>query len=144
MAVLNFHREFKPNFSSEIFPRFAIIQKSYLSHSCLASDKWDIGKQCRLRSGSALYAYRNLYSKCLEDVTTATKFLEDENVHQSPLNLEMDSPNEPPHDKTNKMACVPSEDSDQPGHPLSLIRVVAVRMQKTWVHSYPLSAQRRL
>ena len=23
---------------------------------------------------------------------------------------------EPPHDKTNKMACVPSEDSDQPGH----------------------------
>ena len=29
---------------------------------------------------------------------------------------------EPPHDKTNKMACAPSEDSDQPGHPLSLIR----------------------
>ena len=27
---------------------------------------------------------------------------------------------EPPYDKTNKMACVPSEDSDQPGHPLSL------------------------
>ena len=22
---------------------------------------------------------------------------------------------EPPHDKTNKMACAPSEDSDQPG-----------------------------
>ena len=22
-----------------------------------------------------------------------------------------------PHDKTNKIACVPSEDSDQPGHP---------------------------
>ena len=29
---------------------------------------------------------------------------------------------EPPHDKTNKMACAPSEDSDQPGHPPSLIR----------------------
>ena len=29
--------------------------------------------------------------------------------------------NEPPHDKTNKMICVPSEDSDQPGHPPSLI-----------------------
>ena len=28
---------------------------------------------------------------------------------------------EPPHDKTNKMACAPSEDSDQPGHPPSLI-----------------------
>ena len=24
--------------------------------------------------------------------------------------------NEPPHDKTNKMACAPSKDSDQPGH----------------------------
>ena len=32
---------------------------------------------------------------------------------------------EPPHDKTNKMACAPSEDSDQPGHPPSLIRVFA-------------------
>ena len=31
------------------------------------------------------------------------------------------------HDKTNKMACAPSEDSDQPGHPPSLIRVFAVR-----------------
>ena len=27
---------------------------------------------------------------------------------------------EPPHDKTNKMACAPSEDSDQPGHPRRL------------------------
>ena len=33
---------------------------------------------------------------------------------------------EPPHDKTNKMACAPSKDSDQPGHPPSLIRVFAV------------------
>ena len=34
---------------------------------------------------------------------------------------------EPPHDKTNKMICAPSEVSDQPGHPPSLIRVFAVR-----------------
>ena len=34
---------------------------------------------------------------------------------------------EPPHDKTNKVACAPSEDSDQPGHPPSLISVFAVR-----------------
>ena len=34
---------------------------------------------------------------------------------------------EPPHDKTNKMTFVPSEDSDHPGHPPSLIRVSAVR-----------------
>ena len=30
------------------------------------------------------------------------------------------------------------------GHPPSLIRVVAVRMKKSWVLSYPLSTQRRL
>ena len=34
---------------------------------------------------------------------------------------------EPPYDKTSKMTFVPSEDSDQPGHPPSLIRVFAVR-----------------
>ena len=52
--------------------------------------------------------------------------------------------NEPPHDKTNKMACAPSEDSDQPGHPPSLIRVFAVRMKKSWVLSYPLSTAKTL
>ena len=40
--------------------------------------------------------------------------------------------------------CAPSEDSDQPGHPPSLIRVFTVCMKKTWVLSYPFSAQRRL
>ena len=53
-------------------------------------------------------------------------------------------PSDLPHDKTNKMACEPSEDSDQPGHPPSLIRVFAVRMKKVWILSYPLTAQRRL
>ena len=48
--------------------------------------------------------------------------------------------NEPPHDKTYKMACAPSEDSDQSGHPPSLISVFAVRMKKAWVLSYPVSA----
>ena len=48
--------------------------------------------------------------------------------------------NEPPHDKTNKMVCAPSKDSDQPGHPSRLIRVFAVRMKKGWVLRYPLSA----
>ena len=38
--------------------------------------------------------------------------------------------------------CAPSEDSNQPGHPPSLIRVFAVRMKKAWVLSYPLGAQR--
>ena len=51
---------------------------------------------------------------------------------------------EPSHDKTNKMACAPSEDSDQPGNQPSLIRVFAVRMKKAWALSYPVSAERRL
>ena len=40
--------------------------------------------------------------------------------------------------------CAPSQHSDQPGHPPSLIRVFAVRMKKAWVLSYPLSGQQRL
>ena len=51
---------------------------------------------------------------------------------------------EPHRDKTNKMACAPSEDSDQPGHLPSLIRVFAVRLKKAWILNYPLSAQQRL
>ena len=34
--------------------------------------------------------------------------------------------------------CASSEDSDQSGHPASLIRVFAIRMKKAWVLSYPL------
>ena len=37
---------------------------------------------------------------------------------------------EPLHDKNNKMICAPIEDSDQPGHLPSLIRVFAVCMKK--------------
>ena len=42
------------------------------------------------------------------------------------------------------MTFASSEDSDQPGHPPSLIRVFAVHMKKPLVLSYPFSAQRRL
>ena len=38
----------------------------------------------------------------------------------------------------------PSKDSDQPGHPPSLIIVFTVRLRKNWVLSWPLSAQQRL
>ena len=43
---------------------------------------------------------------------------------------------EPQHVKTNKMTCAhpPPEDSDQPGHPPSLIRIFAVR---SWVAKDP-------
>ena len=40
--------------------------------------------------------------------------------------------------------CAPSEDSDQPGHPPSLIRVFAVSLKKAQVLSCPLSTQWRL
>ena len=40
--------------------------------------------------------------------------------------------------------CAPSKDSDQPGHPASLIRLFAVRMKKHWDLNYLLSAQWRL
>ena len=51
--------------------------------------------------------------------------------------------NELQHDKTNKMTCVSSKDSEL-GHPPSLIRVFTVRMKKPLGLGYPLSAQRRL
>ena len=43
---------------------------------------------------------------------------------------------EPPHDKTNKMTFVPSEDSDQPEHPPSLIRVFAVHSMGSLGHNF--------
>ena len=50
--------------------------------------------------------------------------------------------NEPPRDKTNKMACAPSEDSVFSIRPVW--SVFTVHMKKAWVLSYPFSAQRRL
>ena len=46
--------------------------------------------------------------------------------------------------QNQQCGCAPSKDSDQPGHPPSLIRVFAVHMKKAWVLSYTLNAQRRL
>ena len=48
---------------------------------------------------------------------------------------------EQPHDKTNKMTCAPNENSDQPGHPPNLIRVITVQMKTLWALNYLLSAQ---
>ena len=50
---------------------------------------------------------------------------------------------EPKHDKTNKMTCVPSEDSDQPGH-LSSLRVFAIRLKKVLVPSNPVWSESSL
>ena len=43
---------------------------------------------------------------------------------------------EPPHDKTNKVTVRPAK-TDQPRHPPSLIRVLAVHTKKAWILSYP-------
>ena len=51
---------------------------------------------------------------------------------------------EPPDDKTNKMTFVPNEDSDQPGHPPSLIRVFDVRSVGSLGSSFASGGQRRL
>ena len=50
-------------------------------------------------------------------------------------------PFKPQHDNTNKMTCATGEDSDQAGHPHSMIRAFAVRMKNTCVLDYPMSAQ---
>ena len=73
------------------------------------------------------------WNPCLRDIISRN-----DTVPSSNLKIKI----KPPHDETNKMACAPSEDSDKPGHLPSLIRVFAVSMKKTWVLSYPLSAQR--
>ena len=45
--------------------------------------------------------------------------------------------NKPAHDKTYKKSCATSEDSDQPAHPRSLIRVFADRMCLLQPSGYP-------
>ena len=65
----------------------------------------------------------NIYMKYYEDilngfqVTEQTRFCDGQKDRQTT----MAKNNEPPHDKTNKMFCAPSEHSDQPVHPPSLI-----------------------
>ena len=49
---------------------------------------------------------------------------------------------EPPHDKINKMTFGPSEDSDQPGHPPSLIIVFAVRSMGSLGPNFASGGQR--
>ena len=41
--------------------------------------------------------------------------------------MRMVSSKEPAHDKTNKITCAASEDSDQPGHMPSLVKVFTSR-----------------
>ena len=45
---------------------------------------------------------------------------------------------------TQQCGCASHDNSDQPRHQFSLIRVFAVCKKKAWVLSYPMSAQQRL
>ena len=67
-------------------------------------------------------------------------------IFKSCLNLKTDSENQiwAATWQNQQSDYAPSEDSDQPGHPPSLIRVFAVHMKNAWVLSYPLSAWWRL
>ena len=62
------------------------------------------------------------------------------NMHE----LHFSSWYEPSHDKTNNVACAPSEDSDQPRHLHSLIRVFAVRSMGSEGPKLSSCGQRRL
>ena len=108
-----------------------------LTLSCLASQFWDLGKQCRPRSdaverlGSTPFASRNSSrSKIHEPVQSLLKCLSAMSVYVT-FQWAATWQNQ-------QSDCAPSEDSDQPGHPPSLIRVFAFRMKKAWVLSYPV------
>ena len=47
---------------------------------------------------------------------------------------------EPGNSKKYNLACLPGEDSDQPEHPLSLIRVLVFHLKKQWTLGYQQSA----
>ena len=51
------------------------------------------------------------------------RLLDPQSDSLSMIGTQLQGIHEPPHDKTNKMAIAPSEDTDQPAHPPSLIRV---------------------
>ena len=58
------------------------------------------------------------------------RLLDPQSDSLSMLGTRLQDIREPPHDKTNKMSIAPSEDTDQPAHPPSLIRVFAVHLKK--------------
>ena len=64
------------------------------------------------------------------------RLLDPQSDSLSMLGTQLQGIHELPQYKTNKMAMTPSEDTDQPVHPPSLIRVFAVRMKKHWFLSY--------
>ena len=67
--------------------------------------------------------YQNRYQPANKDANSVSEQKQNSMENQENEHNSVQPQNEPPHDKTNKMTCAPSEDSDQP----SLIRVFTVR-----------------
>ena len=102
---------------------------------------WQTDHGLSLQETSYMERGQSWYSSSLQEPCLGSLAGSRGKLHQQ-FHLEiMSARNEPPHDKTNKMAYAPSEDSDQLGHLPSLIWVFTVLMKKAWVLSYPLSAQ---
>ena len=70
--------------------------------------------------------FLNIHISCITLPNISCTYL----PHITALILEVLKRNKPPHDKANKMACVPSEDSDQPGH---VPRLMGVFAHDQWV-----------
>ena len=64
---------------------------------------------------------------CMTSMTSSVEWTDLDFKISVALLQSMQNLYELPNDKTNEMAVAPSEDSDQPGHPPSLIRVFTVR-----------------
>ena len=73
--------------------------------------------------GSPMDLWKSLQcSTGLQLISFTTVLQNSSNLHNFSIsNINVLAMYEPSHDKTNKMTCAPSEDSDQPGHPPSLI-----------------------
>ena len=93
------------------------------------------------------YDTRNLYFLLcitMSDVTLCQDTLSTLHVVQLEHRRKISLKFEPPHNKTNLMTCAPNEDSNQPGHPPSLIRVFAVRSVGSQGSKVSSVGQRRL
>ena len=98
-------------------------------------------KSCRNRN--QLCSFQAKY-RCISKAMTFTSHYSTEKILSGCLPQILTAKLKSTASWQNQRGCAPSKDSDQPGHPPSLIRVFAVRMKEAWVLSYPLSTQWRL
>ena len=90
-----------------------------VAHSRALLDPQLVGSSTEVECEVGYNAQGNMTAYCQDDQSWSVP----EGQCQS---KQQEKRNDPPHDKTNKMICAPSKDSDQPGHLPSLIRVFAV------------------